>query len=435
MKSVFKIFLLSFLFFIFIENPVFSATISELEKQIEQRNNDLVNLQNELGKLQKELSSLNSKSNTLSKSISELEVSRKKLLTEIQITQSKIGNTNDIISELEIEIGSKETSINKNKKAIETSIKKMHELDSMDVSHIILSQKTLSEALNEINNIVNFQKELKNKITDLKLDQNALIETVNEKEKAKKELLKYKTEVDAQKEVVEKNKQDKTVLLKETKNQESEYQKIIAEKEKLRAQFEAELAEYESKLQFILDPKTIPEARNGVFNWPLDNILITQGFGLTKDSAKLYSHRQGAWKGKHTGIDFRANNDKVYAMASGTVVGFGNTDLSCPRASFGGWVLIKYDNGLSSIYSHLSTIVAKKGDKVLSGDLVAYSGNTGYSTGPHLDVKIVPSEAVTIQTWPSKGCPGKNYTTPIVAGGTYLDPLLYLPKTTDVMWK
>lgn len=427
--------LLIFIFTFSFGNQVFALSVSELENQIQSRNEDIRNLQSELNKLRSELSELNSKSKTLGNAVAELDTARKKLLTEIKITEDKILKANNSIELLQIEIGEKETSINKAKKAISEGIKKMHEVDSQDFTYTLLSGKTFGETLVQIDEIIEFQKSLREKSLQLKTEQENLSKTITKQEEVKNELISFKSEIEGQKEVVEKNKDEKASLLKETKNQETEYQKIIAEKERLRAEFEAELTEYESRLSFILDPKSVPSAKHGVLSWPLDTILITQGFGLTADSVKLYSHRQSAWKGKHTGVDFRANNDPVKAMASGTVVGSGNTDLVCPRASFGGWILIKYDNGLASIYSHMSTVTAKNNQKVKAGDIVGYSGNTGYSTGPHLDVKVVPASAVTIETWPSKGCAGKNYTTPIVAGGTYFDPLSYLPKTTDAMWK
>lgn len=414
---------------------VFAQSVAELEAEIRARNQGMQTLESELSKLRSELGAINQKSNTLGNAVSELDTTRKKLLTEIKLAEDKISRENSSIKILEIEIGNKETSISKAKKAISSGIAKMNELDSESITYKILSKKNFSEAINETNEIIEFQKSLRANVLELRQTQQKLSESINEKEEAKNKLVSYKTEVDGQKSVVEVNKKEKETLLRETKNQEAEYQKIIAEKERLRAQFEAELQEYESRLSFILDPNSIPVPRHGVLAWPLDNILITQGFGLTADSARLYSHRQGAWKGKHTGVDFRGNNDPVKAMADGEIIGFGNTDATCPRASFGGWVLIKYDNGLASIYSHLTHSIVKVGQRVKTGEVVAFSGNTGYSTGPHLDVKVVPASAVTIETWPSRGCPGKNYTTPIVAGGTYFDPLSYLPKTTDAMWK
>ena len=68
--------------------------------------------------------------------------------------------------------------------------------------------------------------------------------------------------------------------------------------------------------------------------WPgHEHVLITQGFGLTESSAKLYGYRKGIWTGKHAGIDFRANNDRVLAMADGVVAGVGK-HRQCLSESF-----------------------------------------------------------------------------------------------------
>ncbi|MDQ5883513.1 MAG: hypothetical protein QG654_427 [Patescibacteria group bacterium] len=433
-KILVKIFIV-ITFFVSSGQNIFAQTVSELEAQIKARNEDMQNLQTDLQKLRSELGVINQKSNTLGNAVSELTTTRKKLLTEIKIAEDKIKSTNSSIQILEIEIGDKETSINKAKKAIESGIKRMHELDGESITYKMLSQKNFSEALNETNEIIDFHKKLRENVFELRLMQQNLSATIDEKEEAKDKLLSYKTEVDGQKVVVEKNKTEKESLLKETKNQEAQYQKIIAEKEKLRAQFESELQDLESKIQFQLDPTTYPKPQNGILSWPLDSVLITQRFGLTESSASLYNYRTGAWQGKHAGIDMRANNDKVYAMADGVVLGTGDTDGVCPRASTGVWVLIKYDNGLASTFFHLTSTVVKKDQRVKTGQLVAYSGNTGYSTAPHLHIGLMPASLVSVKTWASAGCPGKMYTTPVVAGSQYLNALDYLPKTTDAMFK
>ena len=123
------------------------------------------------------------------------------------------------------------------------------------------------------------------------------------------------------------------------------------------------------------------------------------------------------------------------AMGSGTVMGTGDTDLACKGASFGKWVFIKYNNGLSSTYGHLSVITAKVGQEVSAGDVVGLSGNTGSSTGPHLHVAVYASDGVKVDTVPSRSCGGKIFTQPIAALNAYLDPALYLPKITKSMVK
>lgn len=61
-------------------------------------------------------------------------------------------------------------------------------------------------------------------------------------------------------------------------------------------------------------------------------------------------------------LDFRAPiGTSVRSVADGVVVGTGDTDIYCKGASFGKWILIKHNNGLSTAYGHLSVISTKTG--------------------------------------------------------------------------
>ncbi|KKT20088.1 MAG: Peptidase, M23 family, partial [Candidatus Nomurabacteria bacterium GW2011_GWB1_43_7] len=165
-------------------------------------------------------------------------------------------------------------------------------------------------------------------------------------------------------------------------------------------------------LQFILDPSKLP---GRVLSWPLDSIYVTSP----------YAPR---WGGFHRGTDFRASiGTSVKAMADGVVGGIGDTDLCCPGASFGKWIFIEYNNGLSSTYGHLSLITVRKDQQVKRGQVVGYSGNSGSSTGPHLHVSLYVSSGVQVDSFPSKSYPGKTLIQPISATNAYLDPMRYLP--------
>ena len=104
----------------------------------------------------------------------------------------------------------------------------------------------------------------------------------------------------------------------------------------------------------------------------------------------------------------------------------GDTDPICPGASYGKWVFIRYDNGLASAYGHLSLITSKAGQRVKAGDVVAYSGATGYSIGAHLHMSVFAGQGVKITTLKSAVCHG-TYTIPLADPKAYLDPTIYLP--------
>ncbi len=179
--------------------------------------------------------------------------------------------------------------------------------------------------------------------------------------------------------------------------------------------------EYESQLNYSVSKSGYPEPKAGLMAWPLDNVFITQRFGRTSGSSRLYA------SGTHNGVDFRASvGTRVKNVLGGTVVGVGNTDLYRGCYSFGKWVMVQHDNGLSTIYAHLSVISVNNGQRLATGDIIGYSGNTGYSTGPHLHITVYATEGVRIEKYTSsRGC--KQATIPLADIKAYLDPFSYLP--------
>lgn len=107
-------------------------------------------------------------------------------------------------------------------------------------------------------------------------------------------------------------------------------------------------------------------------SYPLKEIMVTSPYGRRKDP--FTSKRSN-----HNGLDLRARNEEVYAMMPGEVV-----KVSSDKRS-GNYVTLRHGD-YTICYCHLSKALVKKGAQVLPGEVVAISGNTGRSTGPHLHI-------------------------------------------------
>ncbi len=85
----------------------------------------------------------------------------------------------------------------------------------------------------------------------------------------------------------------------------------------------------------------------------------------------------------HNGLDIESPMySNIYASLSGTVVFAQN------YSTFGNLIRIRHDNGYETYYAHLDEFLVKEGDRVRQGQLIAYSGNTGYTTGPHFHFEL-----------------------------------------------
>ncbi len=85
----------------------------------------------------------------------------------------------------------------------------------------------------------------------------------------------------------------------------------------------------------------------------------------------------------HKGLDIAvAFGSDVKAAAAGTVI------FSGQKGGYGNCVIVSHGNGLATLYGHLSQLVAKVNEKVKVGQVIAKSGNSGRSTGPHLHYEV-----------------------------------------------
>lgn len=421
-KSLIIISITFFLLFGQISN-VFAVTADEVRNQINDINDQIKELDKEIAKYQSQLAETGQQKNTLNNTIKELTITRNSLLAERTQIQKKINATSLVIQEIGSNIETKEESIQKSEASLKKMLYSLYQSERETLIEKILAKEGLEDISREYNNTLAINEDVRNYINDLLNEKEELSTTKSQKLDEQEKLNNLKKTLLAKETAVLNTKKEKDTLLLQTKNKEVEYQKMLAEQIKRKDSFEKSIEDYEAQLKFILNPKLIPKEGSEVFAWPLSYILITSPYG-------------SRWGKFHYGLDFRAAvGTPVYAMASGVVEGFGDTDISCPKASFGKWIFIKYNNGLSSTYGHLSAISVKKGQQVKVGDVVGLSGNTGSSTGPHLHVGVYASDGVKIDTVPSVSCSGKIFTQPIAALTSYLDPALYLPPITASMVK
>ncbi len=85
----------------------------------------------------------------------------------------------------------------------------------------------------------------------------------------------------------------------------------------------------------------------------------------------------------HKGLDIAVPyGSDVRCAASGTVI------FSGQKGGYGNCIIISHGNGLATLYGHLSQLLVKENDAVKVNDIIAKSGNTGRSTGPHLHYEV-----------------------------------------------
>ena len=105
-------------------------------------------------------------------------------------------------------------------------------------------------------------------------------------------------------------------------------------------------------------------------------------------SGTLSSPFGSRWGKVHEGIDIAVNEGTPVKAAECGTVSYVNENYG----SYGKFILIDHGSGIETAYAHLSQINVKKGQNVSSDTVIALSGNTGRSTGPHLHFELLKNK-------------------------------------------
>lgn len=401
----------------------FAATsrFDELQSNITTRESEIKQLEEEIKEYQTRLENVGTQKQTLQSAVNALDTARQKLAKEISLTDRKISRTELAIEEIRIGIRDKEIRMERARRAIEQTLRKIDEAESDTLLEAFLGSASIAAFLGDISELGRMQEGMQETIKTLKRLKSDLSDEQRAFQNEKQKLTSLSDQIQDQKSLADQKRQDQNRLLAETKRSEANYKKALAESLARKKQFEREIEEFEAQLRAEIDPNSIPRPGTKALAFPIENVQVTQKFGKTSDARRLYT------SGTHNGIDFRASpGTRIRSAADGVVEATGDTDAVCRGASYGKWVMIRHKNGLSTIYAHLDMIKVRKGQDVLMGDLVGYSGSTGYATGPHLHFTVLASSAVAVSDLPSKSCPKAVFHIPIAAQNAYLDPESYL---------
>ncbi|WP_342989767.1 MULTISPECIES: M23 family metallopeptidase [Bacteroides] len=104
------------------------------------------------------------------------------------------------------------------------------------------------------------------------------------------------------------------------------------------------------------------------------------GFHMPTPSTKITSPFGPRWRRMHNGLDLKVNiGDTIVAAFDGKV-----RVVKYERRGYGKYVVIRHDNGLETVYGHLSKQLVEDNQLVKAGEPIGLGGNTGRSTGSHL---------------------------------------------------
>lgn len=242
----------------------------------------------------------------------------------------------------------------------ETKIDGVQEVKYLTTKPIYQMELVKEKYVKTFNNQNLIEQQMKKDYTVYKI-------TVNEKDQ-----LFFKTEKEANEVVKELKEEIKQSTKIEVKKIIIEDLSKISTKEQIKNKKEKIIKD--NKITITVTSRgstTRVSSSNAGYLWPTTSKTITSYFGAR-------------WGRNHNGIDIGVPlNSSVYAMRAGTVI------LAEWNGGYGYQVKIQHSNGVITTYAHNNKLLVKKGETVKKGQVIAKSGSTGNSTGPHLHVEFI----------------------------------------------
>jgi murein DD-endopeptidase MepM/ murein hydrolase activator NlpD len=322
---------------------------------------------------------------TLSDQIEALEAQVSKLELEIRAMEQRASEISVELTDVNSKILEKERVIGRERLVLSELIREYY-AGSDDGSGIMLA--AVGNDADFLMKRDDWMAETNGRIVSILRDMAATKKSMEEEQSVltvkKIEADSLKNQLGQKSDELESAQKNKAALLAKTQTEQTRYSSLVDTLEEQRKQIENEIGDLESGLSVGED---IPSSKNGLLNYPLKSPQITQGYGKTSFSKNAYA------SGKHNGVDFGVSSGTtIMAAGGGTVIGVGSSG----KYAYGKWVAIDHGNGLVTLYGHLSVQSVKKGQKVSNGDKIGLSGNTGYSTGPHLHFSVFSSSSYKV---------------------------------------
>lgn len=298
---------------------------------------------------------------------SELDVALNELHA-IEVQQSQV---NAQIQQTEVELTAAQKCLDERERILNKRLRDVYMHGKLNYLEVILGAKNFTDFANRLEFLKRIVSADLNLITEIRAERELILQKKQQLEVQRQQLAKLQAEAEAKKTVVENKKQDQLIVLARLQDEkalaEASYAELQATSQDIEARIRARQQQGASAGQVVHG--------SGVFIWPTSG-PITSPFGYRIHpifGTQIY----------HSGIDIGVDTGTpIMAADSGVVV---EADW---LGGYGYAVVIDHGNGLSTLYGHNSELAVSPGQSVQQGQVIAYAGSTGYSTGPHCHFEV-----------------------------------------------
>lgn len=333
-------------------------------------NSELESIQGQIGNARAQKASAEEIIREIAVKLHTIQVELDAANAELDRIHSEEDKVNAQIKQIELELEAARKQLLERQDLLNKRIRAIYIHGQLNYLEVIMGSKNFSDFANRLELLKRVIRSDYNLIQDIRVRQEQIQAKMNELSLQKQELEKLAAEATKAQQAIEMKRAEQQAVMDSAKAQrdaaEQMEQDLIASSERIRQQIQA-------RQGGGMKPQVIG---SGILGYPCSG-PITSPFGYRIHpifGTTIY----------HSGIDIGVDEGTpVHAADSGVVI-YSGSGLT----GYGNVVIIDHGNGLSTLYAHNSALLVSEGESVSKGQVVAYSGMTGYATGPHVHFEV-----------------------------------------------
>ncbi len=366
-----------------------SAASNNLKNQIHDLEGDLADIKRETNELKNQISEAYANLSAVEKEIFKLEEETTLIETQIRTINTLITQIEQLDVELESQIKVLEVKEAKEQKIFDNMLRMSYEYGDDTYFNLIFGSESIGDFLSRTDLITYHLEYNNNVMSNLANTKAELTETRKEQQQSKEDIINYKNDLDVLEEQLKEKRAEaekkKAEYKSQAENAQDLYNKKAAELQKIDAEVKALYAEQKRQEE---EQRRLAEQQGNNYQ-PSPSYTGTFYFPLPRGTYRKtsgFSVRTSPISGKtesHNGFDLAAPyGTPIYAADDGKVV------IAKRSPSWGNYVTIDHGGGIMTLYAHASSLNVSAGQTVKKGDVIAYVGSTGWSTGNHLHFTV-----------------------------------------------
>ena len=387
--------------------------IGKLNEEITQKKSKIDELTKDIEVYKQAIAAKRTEALTLKNHIAILDDEIHAVELEIEKLQQEIDATTLEIENLKLDIRAQEEKIAEHKDTLEELLRILYRNDQKSVLDIILQNNSFSEYYNYSHSLISLNGELSDTVQQVKDLKTTLEEKKSELEVKIADLGNLQIDFSTKKDTLLAQKNEKKDILEQTQSDESKFQDLVQDVKSEQDSVSSEIAAMSEIVRKRLEEQKEKEAQNsqnsntgdkdstdliakagtGVIDWPIDSRRVTATFHDPTYVYRRYFEHPAIDIGTPQGTSIKAADGGVVAIAKKLDwVKNSSGKIIYPAYNF---VLIVHENGLSTVYGHLSGVNVVEGEIVQKGQTIGRSGGLPgtagagrLTTGPHLHFEV-----------------------------------------------